>query len=99
MKALAKVVAVLGLGLVAVLTTIASQTTGAYPLPPPQPPLEQRTEAEARRVAEGNRADRERRRVADSAPVELISNYVRSQVGPVPASLGVSPFYKKYVDA
>jgi len=33
------------------------------------------------------------------APVELISDYVKANIGPVPESLGVSPFYKKYVDA
>ena len=59
----------------------------------------QRTEEEARRVAERNRAERERQRQATGAPVELIPNYVKAQIGPVPASLGVSPFYKKYVDA
>ena len=60
---------------------------------------QQRTEVEARQVAERNRAEREQRRLAEGAPVELIPNYVRAQIGPVPSSLGVSPFYKKYVDA
>ncbi len=81
------------------LMSVAAQTTGAYPLPPPHPPEQQRTEAEARRVAERNRTEREARRKATGAPVELISNYVRAQIGPVPASLGVDSFYKKYVDA
>jgi hypothetical protein len=81
------------------LMSVAAQTTGAYPLAPPHPPEQQRTEAEARRVAERNRTEREARRKATGAPVELISNYVRAQIGPVPASLGVDPFYKKYVDA
>ena len=31
--------------------------------------------------------------------MELVSDYVRAQLLPVPASLGVSPFYTKYVDA
>jgi len=76
----------------------AVQTTGVYPLPPAQPQQGQRTEAEARRVAERNRAERERQRRAGT-PVELIPSYVAALIGPVPASLGVSPFYKKYVDA
>jgi hypothetical protein len=70
-----------------------------FPLPSPPAPAAQRTEAEARRVAERNRAERERRRLEAGAPVELIPNYVRAQISLVPASLGVSPFYKKYVDA
>jgi hypothetical protein len=81
------------------LATLRAQTTGAYPLPPPQPQEGQRTEAEARRVAERNRAEREKRRATSGAPVELIPDYVAAQIGPVPAALGVSPFYKKYVDA
>ncbi len=85
-------------GLYAAATTLA-QTTGTYPLPPPQPQAEQRTEAEARRVAERNRAERERRRLDTGMPVELVPDYVTAQIGPVPASLGVSQFYKKYVDA
>lgn len=76
-----------------------NQTTGAYPLPPQQPSAEQRTEAEARRVAERNRAERARQRIATGTPAELIPGYVQAQIGPVPASLSVSPFYKKYVDA
>jgi hypothetical protein len=84
---------------VALTPTIGGQTTGAYPLPPPQPAEGQRTEAEAKRVAERNRAERERQRKATGTPVELIPDYVRAQIAAVPASLGVSPFYKKYVDA
>jgi hypothetical protein len=84
---------------VASFGAFASQTTGAYPLPPPQPPQERRTEAEAKRVAERNRAERERQRKATGKPVELIASYVTAQLGPVPPSLGVNPFYKKYVDA
>jgi hypothetical protein len=93
-------VAALTIGIYAVTSsTTAGQTTGAYPLPPVQPQQEQRTEAEARRVAERNRAERERQRVASGTPVELIPDYVRAQIGPVPAALGVDAFYKKYVDA
>ena len=92
-------VTVLGLGLSAALATITGQTTGPYPLAPPQPPQEQRTEAEARRVAERNRAERERQRLSTGTPVELISSYTRAQIGAVPNTLEVSTFYKKYVDA
>ncbi len=59
----------------------------------------QRTEADARAQAERNRADRAKQREASGQPVELISNYMRANILPVPESLGVSPFYKKYVDA
>ena len=31
--------------------------------------------------------------------MELISDYVKANIGPVPESLGVSPFYTKYADA
>ena len=86
-------------GFVATTMTFRAQTTGAYPLPPAHPPEAQRTEDEARKVAERNRAERDRQLKASGTPVELIPNYVRAQVGPVPETLGVSPFYKKYVDA
>lgn len=59
----------------------------------------QRTEAEARARADANRREREQQRLKTGAPVELISDYVTANVGPVPESLGVSPFYRKYVDA
>ena len=59
----------------------------------------QRTEAEARARADANRKDREAARLKAGAPVELISEYVKANIGPVPESLGVSPFYKKYADA
>jgi hypothetical protein len=78
---------------------ITGQTAGPYPLAPPQPPPEQRTEAEGRRVAERNRAERERQRLSTGTPVELISSYTRAQIGAVPNTLEVSTFYKKYVDA
>ena len=58
-----------------------------------------RTEAEARARAEANRRARQEQRLKTGAPVELISDYVKANIGPVPASLGVSPFYKKYTDA
>ena len=59
----------------------------------------QRTETDARARAEANRKDREAQRVTSGAPAELIPDYVKANIGPVPESLGVSPFYKKYTDA
>jgi hypothetical protein len=58
-----------------------------------------RTEADARARAEQHRREREAQRLESGAPVELISDYVRANILPVPESLGVSPFYRKYVDA
>jgi len=58
-----------------------------------------RTEADARARAEANRREREQQRIKSGAPVELISDYVKANIGPVPAALGVSPFYQKYADA
>lgn len=65
----------------------------------PQAARPQRTEAEARARADANRRGREAERVKTGAPVELISDYVNANVGPVPKSLDVSRFYKKYTDA
>ena len=58
-----------------------------------------RTEAAARARAEANRREREQQRLKTGAPVELIFDYAKANIGPVPESLGVSPFYKKYADA
>jgi hypothetical protein len=58
-----------------------------------------RTEAEARARAEAHRREREEQRLKAGQPVELISDYLKANVGPVPESLGVSPFYRKYTDA
>ena len=66
---------------------------------PGQAARPQRTEAEARQLAEKHRAERARLAKETGEPVELISDYVKAQMHPVPASLGVNPFYKKYVDA
>ena len=55
--------------------------------------------ADARAAAERNRRERELQRQRTGAPVELISNYMKANILPVPASLGVDPFYAKYVDA
>jgi hypothetical protein len=59
----------------------------------------QRTEADARARAEANRREREALRTRTGAPVELISDYAKANIVPVPESLGVSPFYRKYTDA
>jgi hypothetical protein len=66
----------------------------------------QRTEAEARARAEANRREREAQRRKAGAPVELISDYVAANVGPVPEAILANPdykidraFYKKYADA
>jgi hypothetical protein len=59
----------------------------------------QRTEAEARARAEEHRRRRAEERAKTGAPVELISDYAGAVVRPVPAELGVSPFYRKYADA
>jgi hypothetical protein len=80
---------------------VAAQTPQTTPAPttPTQAARPQRTEAEARALADKHRAERARLRQETGKPVELISDYVAAQFLPVPASLGVSPFYKKYVDA
>jgi hypothetical protein len=65
----------------------------------PQTAAPRRTEADARAAAERNRRARELKRQQTGAPVELISNYLKANILPVPASLGVNPFYTKYVDA
>ncbi len=64
-----------------------------------QAPPRQRTEAEARATAERNREQRAERLKQTGVPAELIPSYAKAAIGPVPESLGVSPFYKKYVDA
>lgn len=69
------------------------------PEQPVQAARPQKTEAEARALVERLRQQREKQRLETGQPVELISSYIRAVVGPVPESLGVSPFYKKYVDA
>ncbi len=59
----------------------------------------QRTEVEARERAEEHRRRRAEERRRTGAPVELIADYLAAVIRPVPADLGVSPFYRKYVDA
>ncbi len=93
-----------------ILLAAAVAGVGARPqqAPPPAPrqtppaaaqPPRQRTEDEARKVAADNRAKRAEERQKSGAPVELVPSYMKAIIGPVPESLGVSPFYKKYVDA
>jgi hypothetical protein len=89
-----------------ILTTAPASHAGRTQNPPAttttagqQAARPQRTEAEARARAETNRKDREAQRVRTGAPVELIADYVKANIGPVPESLGVDPFYKKYTDA
>ncbi len=69
------------------------------PAEPTQAARPQRTEADARALAEKHRQERAELRKKNGKPVELISDYVQAQMLPVPESLGVNPFYKKYVDA
>lgn len=80
-----------------ILISSAVVACGAFALQQAARP--QKTEAEARQLAERHREEREKQRQQTGKPVELISNYLKAVVGPVPESLGVSPFYKKYVDA
>jgi hypothetical protein len=58
-----------------------------------------RTEADARAAAEQHRAQRAEQLRRTGTPAELVPSYLRANVLPVPDSLGVDPFYKKYVDA
>ena len=58
----------------------------------------QPTEAELRERAYRAREELERLRAAGT-PAELVPDYFAATVGPVPSSLGVDPFYRKYVDA
>jgi hypothetical protein len=82
------------LATLALSPAIAQTTTTTTP---PRPP--QRTEADARAAAERFRAQRAEQLKQTGKPVELIPAYLKAVVLPVPDSLGVDPFYKKYVDA
>jgi hypothetical protein len=72
------------------VATAQTTTTAARP---------QRTEADARALAERHRAERAEQLRQTGRPAELIPSYVKTNVLPVPDSLGVDPFYTKYVDA
>src|SRR5687768_10837841 len=87
---------VLSLMLLTLATTAPDAQT---PTTTTQAARPQRTEADARARAEANRREREQQRQKSGQPLELISDYVKANIGPVPASLGVSPFYTKYADA
>ena len=88
-----------GTAAAAAALVVAAQAPQTTPAPTTQAARPQRTEAEARALADKHRAERARLHKETGMPVELISDYVTAQFLPVPASLGVSPFYKKYVDA
>ena len=88
-----------GTAVAAAALVVAAQDTQTTPAPTTQAARPQRTEAEARALADKHRAERARLHKETGKPVELISDYVKAQILPVPASLGVNPFYKKYVDA
>jgi cyclophilin family peptidyl-prolyl cis-trans isomerase len=59
---------------------------------------QQRTEEQARQTAARNRAERDRILRETGKSPALITE-AKGTISPVPASLGVDPFYKKYVDA
>ena len=63
------------------------------------PTRPQRTEADARAIVARQRAQRADELKRTGKPVELIPSYMAAIVRPVPDSLGVNPFYRKYVDA
>jgi hypothetical protein len=89
-----------GLPPLATVLDLGQQQSTIRPAPPTPPAPPRRTEADARAAAERNRKARDEARQRTGAPVELIANYVRASILPVPLSLGVdSSFYKKYVDA
>jgi hypothetical protein len=79
------------------VTSLGAQTPPATTQTPPRAP--QRTEADARATVDRQRAQRAEEAKRTGAPVELIPSYLKATVLSVPESLGVSPFYKKYVDA
>jgi hypothetical protein len=91
--------AVISLSVLAGASTFEARGGQEKPVTPSQAARPQRTEAEARQLAEKNRQERARLRKETGQPVELVSDYVKAQLLPVPETLGVSPFYKKYVDA
>src|SRR5687767_393033 len=78
------------------LSAPEAQQTPGQSTPAARP---RRTEADARAAADRNRQEREKQRKLTGAPLELLADYVKANIGPVPDSLGVSPFYKKYADA
>ncbi len=84
----------------AFMATSSAQQTQQQPTVTGQAARPQRTEAEARALAEKHRTERARVLKETGKPAELISDYVKAQLLPVPESLGAdTTFYKKYVDA
>ena len=83
----------------ALLATLPVGVAQEIPRETTQAARPMRTEAEARARAEAHRREREQLRLKAGAPAELISDYVKANIEPVPELLGVSPFYKKYTDA
>src|SRR5262245_46946653 len=82
------------------LTALVSLMFAAQDRPTTTPAARpQRTEAEARERAEANRRSRDEQRLKTGAPPELVHDYVKASIGPVPESLGLNAFYKKYTDA
>ena len=82
--------------LLPLLQATAGQNTTAKPSQAARP---QRTEADARALADRHRKDREAKRLETGKPVEVVADYVKANVGPVPATLAVDAFYEKYADA
>ncbi len=96
MTAARRRLALANLVVVLAILTFAPASAQTTPATPPRP---QRTEADARAAAERFRSQRAEQRMQTGAPVELIPSYLKAIVLSVPDSLGVSAFYKKYVDA
>ncbi len=81
---------------------VAGQSTGGQRQGEPPATTQQRpqrTEEQARQTAQRNREERAKKQLENGAPLELIPSYVKAAILPVPESLDVSAFYKKYVDA
>ena len=91
--------AAIAFGIVVGYGTFEARAAQDKPVAPNQAARPQRTEAEARALAEKHRQERAEQRKQTGKPVELISELRPGQMQPVPASLGVDPFYTKYVDA
>lgn len=84
---------------VIVAAGLVSHPLGASPAAAQQQAQPARTEAMARATAERNRAERARQEAETGKPLALVHEYAGPAVGPVPAELGVSAFYQKYLDA
>ena len=86
-------------GAITLLVSALAAQTPPVTTPTTPPRAGQRTEADARAAVERQRAQRAEEAKRTGVPVELIPSYLKATVLSVPESLGVSPFYKKYVDA